>query len=235
MALHEVTQEIRSTIYGWYTTLTGKKTERSSYLKHIIIAVLGLIIAGGTLLMYRWYVSYRERASQRIFTQYVDEYRRAYQQNAGWEAVEDLFQLGADQQSNSYLHPYFLIFQADALIKEDKKEAALVTLEKAVNALDASDAVAPLFKMKYALLQIDMPDEATQQVGLKNLISLTQDETNKFRDAAQFFLGDYYWAQGNIQEAQNVWNALVQAQQDADISTVSPWAQRAHQKLAQIA
>lgn len=235
MAVHGFTQEIRSTVYGWYNRMMGRKPQRSPYLKYVFIGSGIVLVSGILFFMYRWYVSYRERAAQRVFAQYVTEYRRAYQQGTGWGAVQDLFQLGADQQSGSYLHPYFLAFQADALLKEGKKDEALAVLDKVVASLRSNDPVAPLFKMKHALLQIDMPDAAVQQVGLQSLINLAHDETNKFRDAAQFFLGDYYWAQDNMSEAQNVWSALVQSQHDIDMVAVSPWARQAQQKLAQIA
>jgi predicted negative regulator of RcsB-dependent stress response len=234
MALHEVTQEIRSTLYSWYNSATGQKTKRS-YYKYIAMGLGAAILAGGFYLAYSWYVSYRERSAQRIFAQYINEYRRAHQQDLAWGATQDLFQLGAEQHGGSYLHPYFLVFQADALIKEGKKEEALATLDKAIAAMRNSDPVAPLFKMKHALVQIDMSDVQLQQAGLQSLISLANDESNNFRDAAQFFLGDYYWVQDDIQHAQTVWNELVESQHGADMITISPWAQRAQQKLAQIA
>jgi len=237
MSVHHITQTVRSTIQGWYYLLIGKS--HVHYMRYVQYALAGIgatIILGGAFFTYSWYAAYKDRAAQRVLSHYIDEYRKVYAQSTGWGAIEDLFQLGAEQHSGSSLYPYFLGFQADVLVQQGKKEQALDVLDKMMIALPSNKKLTPLFGMKRALLKLDMVNPALQQEGLQELIALARDEKNLFNDAAQYLLGNYYWNQNNIKEAQEVWQTLVQTQQDEHaLITSSPWAQLAQQKLQQLA
>src|SRR5207244_3366268 len=99
----------------------------------------------------------------RVLITYIDEYYKAQQTSGSdWAMVESLFQAGAQAHSRSYLYPYFLLFQADALLKQDKKIDALGVMEKALAAASVKDPLQPLLKLKSALIKIDSDDAAIQ-------------------------------------------------------------------------
>src|SRR5438093_4527265 len=88
-----------------------------------------------------------------------------------------------------------------------------------------------LFKLKYAQVRIDIPQY--KQSGLQELTELARNEKNPYRDAALFYLGNYYWVHDQMQEAKKVWQELVDSQWQQQVSP-SPWIAQVQSKLKQI-
>ena len=55
---------------------------------------------------------------------------------------------------------------------------------------------------------MDASDQAFQQKGLQELVSLAREENNPYKDMALFYLGRYYWAKNQIDEAKKAWQEL---------------------------
>ena len=210
-----------------------QEIRKFSYVKELFIVLCILGGIGSGFLLYRIYVVYREQAAQNVLAQYVQEYHQMQNaQPADWQRVAKLFQLGSEQQSNSYLAPYFLLFQAEALLREDKKQEALTVMDKLVEQ-SVNSPLLLLFETKRALIKIDEPDETVQKSGLEELERLAENEKNKFRDTAQFYLGYYYWVNNSIAQAQKIWQILVDDQYKEKLAP-SPWVDLVKKKLEHI-
>jgi len=140
--------------------------------------------------------------------------------------------IGCEQHKSSALAPYFLVFYADALFKDGQKEEALEKLDRAVQTLPKGSPLLSLYKTKQALIHLD--DSWTQEAGLQELKALADDEGNSNRDMALYYLGLYYWTQDKVNDAQMIWQQLVDAFKHEKFGA-SPWAARAKTKLETIA
>ncbi len=217
---------------SWTQRFLGNEKQRALYAKYFLIAFGFSIIITGLFFGYRWYVVYREREAQAVLADYI--HKSQTNSNASLAAMETLFQEGAQKQSGSYLEPYFLVFQANTLIKEGKLDDAIGIMEKAITHMSKDNALLSLFEVKRALMQMDSTVSATQETGLQKLTAFAQDVKNPYADMASFFLGNYYWSVNNLEEAKNVWQTLIEVQRKEQMGAPSPWAQLAQFKLQQI-
>ncbi|MEX0671902.1 MAG: hypothetical protein WD068_00950 [Candidatus Babeliales bacterium] len=216
-----------------------KRMDRTQ--KIISLTVIGFIGASiGGYLVYRPYIANREQQAHVRFVDSMEIYLQAqaagqdkdkkkYQQGL-YEEAELAFHAGSDQHASSYLSPYFIALQASAMLQQGKRDEALVLYEKAYNSIPTRSPVRNLFAIQLALIQID--DEKTSVNGVKSLQSLASDTANQYQDLAQFYLGQYYWSRGEIEEAKTVWLKLIEDQhQYGDAS--SPWAQLASMRITE--
>ncbi len=235
MAIRSVIDAIQDMFTSWYEAIMGEKRIKRHYIRYLFI-ILGIAgLATGSFFGYRWYVMYRERSAYKALTEYLDDYRHARsEQDADWAPIEDLFKLGYEQHSNSYLAPFFLAFESDALIQQNKKTEAAQVLDGMIAKSSNKDPLLPLFKTKRALLKLDLQDKAAQESGLEELVELGNDTQNIFNDVALYYLGQYYWSENKLDDAKHTWQQLVDQQKHEKIMG-SPWAQLAQQKLDQIA
>ncbi len=227
-----VQQKVTSMMHGIVQS-SYQEIRKFKYVKELLILFCILGSIGSSFFLYRVYVVYREQAAQNALAQYVQEYHQIQDgKPADWQRMAALFQLGSEQQSNSYLAPYFLLFQAAALLRENKKQEALTVMDKLVER-SAHSPLLPLFKTKRALIKLDEPDEVMQKNGLEELERLAENKKNKFRDTAQFYLGSYYWVNNSIAQAQKIWQTLVDDQHKEKLAP-SPWVDLVKKKLKHI-
>lgn len=205
------------------------------YGKYITIALLILLASSATYFGYGWYVSYREQYAQKILSDYLTDYYVAAQNNTpeGWAQTGVLFKMGAQQNSSSYLAPYFDAFYAETLIKQGKKEDAIAAMHDVIQKMPSSSPFLNLFKLKYALMRMDAADEATVQAGLNDLVSIGRDKNNMQRDAALFYLGQYYMSIDRVEDARLAWQELAESYRQDHIAR-SPWASLVEEKLQQL-
>jgi len=228
-----VQQKVTTMMHGIIQS-SYQEIRKFKYVKELLILLCILGGIGSGFLLYRVYVVYREQAAQNALAQYVQEYYQIEDgQQADWQRMAELFQLGSEQQSNSYLAPYFLLFQVEALLRENKKEEALTVMDKLVEK-SVHSPLLPLFKTKSALIKLDELDEVVQKSGLEELEELAENKKNKFRDTAQFYLGSYYWVNNSIVQAQKIWQTLVDDQYKEKLAP-SPWVDLVKKKLEHIA
>ena len=225
-------QTIVNSISGWCNALCGsKKGSANNSTMALIAAVVLVALAGGGFYGYRWYRSSQEEVAQRIFSQNVQEYERVAQEGKkeDWASVEMLFKIGYGQYSHSAFAPFFLLYQAEAMIKQDKNDQAREVLAKAVDAMSSSSDLYPLFKIKGALMTMD--SNAPEAVA--QLKALATDSSSHFSDAAAYYLGQYYWINNDEKQARQVWQKMIDATKTDKKLGQSPWASLAQATLAQ--
>ena len=223
MAEHNIIGTLKVMMREWYAMIMGAKDGPHKYIKYLIIGLCIVLTTAGGFFFYRLYVVYREQTAHKMFNTNMQAYKQALKDtDVEWQSVAEMFEQGHNKNTNSYLAPYFLSFQVEALLKQGKKEEALTVLDTIINKLSNSPLL-PLFKMKHALVRIDLEDSAHQQAGVKELESLIREKKNPYRDVALFYLGRYYWATDQVAQAQQVWQQLVDEQRQHKLSP-SPWA-----------
>ena len=228
MVQQKVTSIMHSIVQSSY-----QEIKKFKYIKELLILLCILGSIGSGFFFYRIYVVYREQTAQKALAQYVQEYHQIQDgKPADWQRIAALFQLGSEQQSNSYLAPYFLLFQATALLRENKQQEALLVMDKLVEQ-SVHSPLLPLFKIKRVLIKLDESDEIMQKSGLEELEKLAKNKKNKFRDTAQFYLGYYYWANSYVAQAQKIWQILVDDQYKEKLAP-SPWVDFVKKKLEHI-
>lgn len=210
------------------------------YYKAAVIAALGIGLAGATYAGYYWFSMRVQKQAQQALADSLDAYNQA--ESSGmraasgddakkmelWQDAELALGLGYEQNKHSTLAPYFLALQSDALSQQGKRDEALALLEKAVGMMKAKSSLRDLYEMKLALMYIDADD--TRDNGLKKLRSLADDTKNIFRDAALYYLGRYYMAQGESDQAKEFFMTLIDAFPEQE-QGASVWAQQAKTEL----
>lgn len=214
----------------WYKKVLGNEKQRMVYAKYTSIVLGAAVAVTGLFFGYRWYVVYREREAQAVLAEYI--HKASTQSNGSLAAIEALFQEGAQKQSGSYLEPYFLVFQTNALIQDGKLDDAIGIMEKALARMSQDNILLPLFEAKHALMQLDSAAHA--QAGLQKLTELAHNAKNPYADMALYSLGNYYWSADKLDDAKKVWQELIEMQSKEHMVAFSPWAQLAQSKLEQI-
>jgi len=208
------------------------------YANALAIVLLLILVSVGGYFGYRWYAVSREQSAQLALSSHMEELQRVATASKELMPVQ-LAQLDAalsfdySRHKNSALAPMFLLLKADVQIKQNKLADAATTLEQVINRVPAHSPLLPLIKTKRALLQLDSDNEMIQQTGLQDLISLARDTENRQRDLALFYLGRYYWTQNKLDDAQVVWQELIDIPEYTG-SFSSPWAYAAQEMLAQM-
>jgi predicted negative regulator of RcsB-dependent stress response len=217
---------------SWYRKILGNEKQREMYVKYASIGVGITIIATALFFGHRWYVMHREREAQALLAEYI--HKTQTDSSLSLPDAAALFQEGAQKQSGSYLAPYFLVFQANALVKEGKIDEAIEIIEKALAGMSQDNPLVPLFEVKRALMQLDSTQAPIKEAGLKRLTELARDTNNTYADMALFYLGNYYWSINDLNQAKMVWEDLINIQLKEQLVSPSPWAQLAQIKLQQI-
>src|SRR5205807_5130021 len=102
------------------------------------LAVAGLLAV--FCMAYRWHRVRSEREAQREFAGCLREYTNTLAAQTGhqnWNMIVGLFELGAQKYNNTSLAPFFMAYQAQALIKTNKLSEAATIMDGAVSLLSA--------------------------------------------------------------------------------------------------
>lgn len=218
-----------------------QNTTRSSVLKTIsdfiftngkninkVLAFLVLLIV--FFFAHRLWVANREQSAQYDFSALMAEYENmSREKDPQWSALLEKFETNYKKHSNSSLLPYYLGYKVQILLAQDKRDEALATLNRMIADMPGSPMIA-LYEMERALIQLDSTDDAMNSIGLDALKMLAQNKDNMFRDSAQYYLGRYYWAQNQIDDARAVWQQLVNEQRDEKMAP-SPWVNQVQEQL----
>jgi hypothetical protein len=205
----------------------------NQYVKGAVVGILAALILGAAYMGYRWYSVHREQGAHTMFADCMQSYLEAHAKQESWENVEQLCKQGYEKNKRSDLAPFFLGLQAEALLQQHKQQEAADVLHAMNKAMPGSSSVAPLYGVKEALINLDNADEKIQEKGLEQLKSLANNNTNNNRDVALYYVGLYYWSTGNLEQARESWQTLMDVQQDNKMAQ-SPWAQLAEPKLQSI-
>lgn len=234
MALHNEIKAAGELVISYIQDFLGFRKQPVKYLREIFIALALFACAGLGYVGYRWVSSSRNKTAQKAFSEYVQDYQFALQENnpQEWDRIEALFAYGASQYASSSMLPYFLMMQSEVQMRKNNMVGALDTLSRAI-AKTSNPEFISMLKTKRALMKLDMPEQAQQDEGVQELISLARQDSNSYRDMALFYLGRYYWATNKLDEAQKSWQELADSQW-IDKTKPSAWVREAQAMLKQL-
>lgn len=221
-------QKISSVVVSMVATVSElvAKNKKKLFWGGIVAIVCAML-----LFLYNMWSDSRNASAQRVLGNLIESHERAVaNKNVDLDNVIKQFQEGYEQNSSSNVAAYFLGYQVDLLIQQNKKDEARIVLDNTITQLCSSPLV-PLYKMKRALIKLDNADETTKKEGKAELEALAYDKTNQFKDSALFYLGQYYWFINDIDSARKVWQTLIDEQPKATLF-VSPWVDLAKKYLA---
>lgn len=200
----------------------------------IYTALIALALCGvGLFYIYKWHNIKIQQSAQKAFSEAMDTYKQALSLELTkkddskstetiWDEVELAFKTGYAQNKSSTLAPFFLVYQSVAQQKLGKEEESFNTLNQAVDQLPKNSPYSYLYKIKQSLIEIDKKDE---QKGVSNLVELTNDKNNIFKDMSAFYLAEYYLSKNDSQKAKEYY--AIAAQTDKE----SSWSKLAKLKL----
>ncbi|HSW73629.1 MAG TPA: hypothetical protein VLG71_00575 [Candidatus Limnocylindria bacterium] len=212
---------------------TVAQLQKPENRKLLVIIAGCLVVLGLCWWGYSWYSAQKEKAAQQAFADCVQEYEQAQAGQVQWPKVEQLSKLSYDNHSGSNMAPYFLALQAEALLKQQKADEAIVVLDKVVSVMPSGSPVYALHATKRALVKLDRTEEAMHAAGLQELTTLAYDQNNNNRDMALYYLGLYHWIHNDLDKAKKEWFELLNLQKKEEGSP-SPWAVLAQDKLRNI-
>lgn len=182
--------------------------KRIKYLS-ILLLIGGLLLAGW--FGYKWYVDRYEQAAYKDLSESIDGYNKVLSNPSPekWVDVEQAFEVGSKRHSKSVLYPYFLAFEADALIHQNKKEQAITVMNDMLGRLSNKQPLYYLYAIKRALIKVDSADTNVQQEGEKELAALSSDASNPIRDMALYHAGLDAWHKGDKIKAEKLWKDIL--------------------------
>jgi predicted Zn-dependent protease len=185
---------------------------------------------------YQLYAGNREKNAQKELAACMELYEKAA--GAGematlWPSVEMACKLGHERYSGSSLAPYFLSYQADALIKQNKMDEAITIMNEMVHALSPRSPLYHVYATKHALMQMDATDNAVRAAGLLALEKLAADTNNEQRDEALYYLGLYHWHNNDASQAKEAWQTLMSLPGSPEYN--SPWISLVTERLKLLA
>lgn len=225
-------RDISLTVQNFFDSLVSCVKDPEKYNRYIWLALYGLICAILVTTAFvgkNWYIASRERSAEKDLSSYITQYHNAMSsENASWGQIASLFAVGYAQHARSYLAPYFLMYQADALLQEKNFEEALSVMKKALDEASESNAFYELMRTKYYLMILDIPEHSEHDQALKVLYEIGSDKTNNFFEIALFYLARYHFVHHNLEEARTLWQELCATAVDEN---PSPFVQEAEEYL----
>jgi predicted negative regulator of RcsB-dependent stress response len=199
-------------------------------IRPIVMVLSFVLVLISLFFAHKLWTIRRERSTQYDFTFLMTEYETmSREKNPQWSELLEKFEKNYEKHASSSLLPYYLSYKVQILLEQDKKDEALATLDTMIAGMPGSPMLA-LYEMERALIQIDTMDSELQNTGVEALKVLVNDTDNMFRDSAQYYLGRYYWAHNQIDDARHVWQQLVDEQRDEKIAP-SPWVEQVQGQL----
>lgn len=182
-------------------------------MRYVSLGVVMLVALWLGSVGFRWYTVRRDMAAQYTFAQAMEQYAKVHDTAATeeqWAEVAAVFKLGYEQHRSSAYAPYFLNFQAQALLNQGKYQEAITVLDSALALIPTTSPLFAPYAVKKALILLDSDDQAVQEKGLTSLTEYAHDVKNKQRDEALYYLGLYYAQKGDVAQARAQWGLLVQ-------------------------
>ena len=208
-------------------------TENFSYdrvMRMVFIALVMAAVGVAGWFGYRRYTHARDYAAYKDFVSHQESYKKTVAAgnlaSGKWDELEKAFLVGAERHKNSALAPFFLAYAAEVVEKQNKPEAALALVQKALAGMPKHVVLYEYYVLKQALLKLDIPQEQVQKEGIAELTQLAQSTDAGIADMALYYRGLYAYTHGDTQAAQEIWTILTsRAKPD------SYWRMLAQEKL----
>lgn len=218
---------------------------RESFLRDNKWSLVGgglILLAAGGFYGYRTYMIQRNSEAFGALGRYVERYLKTDANKKEAVRLDDgALALEAKAFSGSAAAPYFSTYEAQDLLNQGKISDAANVLKKAVSSMPSSSPLTALYKVKLALVQLDVDDQAVRDEGMGLLKKIANDETSPAWDVAVYYLGRYAWVQGDVEGAKKIWSPALEKVTQARTEGVmnryseSPWLSRADTLLKTIA
>lgn len=154
-------------------------------------------------------MQYYEGAVKSKASRYDSQSVKIFQSEADkWQQTEQVFRQGYEKYKNSEMAPVFLAFLSEALLNLGKTEKALEILNSFVGQVSSKE-IKDCYKLKISLIKMDSKDAKVKDEGLKELVSIANDENNLSNEVALYQAGAFFWNQKNYSEARNYWQRLL--------------------------
>lgn len=186
-----------------------KKQKDDKSTKILVVVLLVAALGYGGFRVYKWRIAERESKASTMFSESMQLYMRAQEGEEQWDDVAGAFSLGYEKNSSSQIAPFFKLFQADAVLQQGQKEQARQLMDAGISELPKGSQLADLYKIKKAL--IDLDEEETKAEGIAALEKISEASCPG-QSIASYYLGSYYWQQGETEKAQKLWESLPKAQ-----------------------
>ncbi|MBI2353013.1 hypothetical protein HYV11_02095 [Candidatus Dependentiae bacterium] len=238
--------KIQKNISNYYRMLLQQNS--SKYVKETVLATV--IILGATVgyFGHSYYVKKREERAFGALVEVVEFFEKAQMEamqsekkdteqqhdvNA-WQDTLAFIDALYEQNSNSYLAPYFMIFKAQVALQQGVPVDEVRTIfEKALLKMPKKSALYDLFNFKRVMMSFDSANEGTRNDALSELIVIAKDEKGYCFEEANYILGLYYLYQDDIDQARNAWKSILK-ETDSKILIPSSWVKLAQEKLETI-
>lgn len=201
-----------------------------------LLGLLAMIALLGLWWIYSQFAGQKEKEAQKTLASCIELYDQAVgasETSVPWSTVETACKRAHDEYSNSNLAPYFLAYQAEALVKQNKTDEAITVMAQMMKAMSKNSPLYYVYATKLALIEIDSNDSAAHAQGLKRLEELAADSKNQQRDEALYYVGLYFWHLNDRVKAKEAWQTLAELSPNAQ--EASPWMQLVSDRLAVLA
>lgn len=199
------------------------------YRTYFLIGIVAVLSIVGLGAYWYFYSMNYEKSSQQLFSEILQEYNRAAESSELWSEVEMSAKTGYNQYRRSSLAPFFLAFQVDALLGQQKHEEALAVMNLLMGKLSSSSLVYSVFKLKEARMKLDSKESQHQKEGVETLEALARDQKNMYQDQALYYLGMYYESHDQHDKASEIWRQLNAMK--LPNAPVSPWIMLAEHQV----
>jgi predicted Zn-dependent protease len=207
------------------------------FIYSVYVAGVGILVSS-SVLGYHWYSVHRAQTAQKAFSEDLAEYHNTITGQLGhqnWNMLASIFELGANAYSRTSLAPFYLSYEAETLLKDNRRTEATATMGRSVALTTQNNPLRSLYALKNTLMKLDEADTAQLSTteAENELVALAYDTHNLQRDAALYYLGRYYWYKNNHQKAREALQELMTIQ-SATKNGTSPWVHEAETLLKQI-
>lgn len=198
-------------------------------IKFILVGLGVCVLTVVLWFAYNWYSIYQAKQTQTILTDALDEYQKVVESNEPlWSEVVMMSDLGLTQAQFDAMKPYFMVMKSQALAHQHTIPEAVQTITDAQNMIADTVPYKNYYALTKSLMQLDAQDSGMKEEGLSQLKQLAFDETNMFRDAALYYLAEYYQINNELHEAANIMELLM----DESLFKDSPWAAKIKETCA---
>lgn len=216
--------------------------------KYVLVGTLALALAGGGIVWYRWYsINLAQQAHKtlvetlKVFEAPIQKAsptgkrnpEQFYSASEKWTQVATLCADAYNQFSNTSLAPFFLTYQAEALLQMRKHDEALVLIKQA-HAQLKSQALRDFMSVKIALIGMDCSTQAMQQEGFLELKRLAENSNHMAHEFALYSLGLYFWDNKEFAQAKNYWQQMLVKYAQTDGRSGGVYTEQVKSKLALI-
>ncbi len=196
-----------------------------------IVGLSALVSAGW--FGYAWYVKRQEQAAYKDLAESIDAFYKvlaASNNTQAWQDVVTAFTVGAQRHARSHLAPYFLAYQADALLYQGDQQSALSVMDNMISMLSKTSPLYYTYATKRALMKLDAQQPDIKQQAKAELEQLIKDSANPSytKDMALYYAGLDAWNQGDKEQARAYWSSIANPSTPQEASL---WWEKAQERM----